>query len=299
MESFLSYLETILNLSQATLKSYRSDLEQFFLYLEEKGLDYKKPDKNTGRGFVSELSFSGLKTASINRKVSAVSKFYEYLIKEGETDLNPFSRVRRLKGEKRLPEHLQLDEIEKIRDFIPLSGKSEFIILRNSALFDFIFSTGCRISETVSLNLNEIHFSESAVKVTGKGDKERIVFLSGKASDSIMKYIECAACLGKYKDEKRKPLFINNRGERLTSRGAFYILDKIVEGAGILKKVSPHTLRHTFATHLVDQGADIRVVQELLGHSSLSTTQVYTHVGLSRLKGVYRSAHPHGKLNKE
>ena len=297
MERFLEYLDTILNLSQATLKSYRSDLEQYLEYLDDNDSDFRKPDKNTGRSFTAYLSYSGLKFSSINRKISALSKFYDFLIKEGDADFNPFSNVNHLKGDKNLPEHLQLDEIELIRSYIVSAGKSEFITLRNSALFDFIFSTGCRISEAVSLNYNEIKFRDRTVRVRGKGDRERIVFLSGRASESLEKYSECALRTGKFSLHQDNPLFVNNRGERLTSRGAFYIIDKIITGAGIIKKVSPHTLRHTFATHLVDQGADIRVVQEMLGHASLSTTQVYTHVGISRLKDVYRTAHPHsGKI---
>ncbi len=295
MESYLSYLETILNLSPATVKSYRSDLEQYFDYLGENSIDYKNPSKNTGRGFVSFLSFSGLKPSSINRKISSVSKFYEYLVKNSISDFNPFGRVVHLKEEKRLPEHLQLDEIAKIRDYIAGSEKNSFAIARNMALIDFLYSTGCRISEAVSLDIAGLHISEGTVKVKGKGNKERIVFLSKKAADSLIKYLDIRDSSGKNKSGTEQPLFINSRGGRLTSRGAFYLIDNIISGAGISKKVSPHTLRHSFATHLVDQGADIRVVQEMLGHSSLSTTQVYTHVGISRLKEVYRNAHPHSR----
>ena len=295
MDKFLEYLETVLNLSPATVKSYSFDLKQYFEYLEDNGEEYTNPDKNRGRGFAAYLSYSGLKPASVNRKISALRKFYDYLVKEGESEINPFSNVGNLKDEKRLPEYLQLDEIEKMRNYISAESRDEFTMYRDMALVDFIFSTGCRISEAVSLDFNEIRFYDSTVKVTGKGNKERIVFLSGKASDSLKKYRDAAVKSGKYRDGKSMPLFINSRGERLSQRGAFYIIDKIITGAGIQKKVSPHTLRHTFATHLVDQGADIRMVQEMLGHSSLSTTQVYTHTGISKLKEVYRNAHPHSR----
>ena len=295
MEKFLEYLETVLNLSPATVKSYRFDIQQYFDYLEDIDEDYRNPDKNRGRGFTAYLSYSGLKAASVNRKISALRKFYDYLVKEGESEINPFSGVNNLKDEKRLPEYLQMNEIEKIRNFISSESRDEFTMHRNMALVDFIFSTGCRISEAISLDFNEIRFSDSTVKVTGKGEKERIVFLSGRAAESLKKYRDTALKTGKYKSRERNPLFINSRGERLTSRGAFYIIDKIITGAGIQKKVSPHTLRHTFATHLVDQGADIRMVQEMLGHASLSTTQVYTHTGISKLKEVYRNAHPHSR----
>ena len=295
MEQFLEYLESVLNLSSATVKSYRFDIQQYFDYLEDIDEDYKNPGKNRGRGFTAYLSYSGLKSASVNRKISALRKFYDYLVKEGESEINPFSDVSNLKDEKRLPEYLQMNEIEKIRDYISSESRDEFTMHRDMALVDFIFSTGCRISETVSLDFNEIRFYDSTVKVTGKGDKERIVFLSGKAAESLKKYRNTALKKGKYREGGSNPLFVNNRGERLTSRGAFYIIDKIITGAGIQKKVSPHTLRHTFATHLVDHGADIRMVQEMLGHASLSTTQVYTHTGISKLKEVYRNAHPHSR----
>lgn len=295
MDKFLEYLETVLNLSPATVKSYKADIEQYYEYLNDMDADYKNPDKNTGRGFAAYLSYSGLKYSSVNRKISALRKFYDYLIKEGKAEYNPFSALSNLKGEKRLPEYLELDEVEKIRDFIISENRDEFSKLRNKALVDFIFSTGCRISEAVSLNYNDISFRDGTVKVKGKGSKERIVFVSGRAAESVREYGSAALTKGRYISGRDNPLFVNIRGERLSVRGAFYIIDKIITGAGIQKKVSPHTLRHTFATHLVDQGADIRMVQEMLGHSSLSTTQVYTHVGISRLKDVYRNAHPHCK----
>ena len=295
MNKFLEYIETVLNLSPATVKSYKADLEQYLEYLKDMDADVENPDKNTGRGFAAYLSYSGLKYSSVNRKISALRKFYDYLLKEGEAKYNPFSSLSNLKGEKRLPEHLELDEVEKIRNFIISENRDEFSKLRNKALVDFIFSTGCRISEAVSLNYDDIRFRDGTVKVRGKGNKERIVFVSGRAADSVKEYGSAALKEGRYKQGRVNPLFVNRRGERLTVRGAFYLIDKIITGAGIQKKVSPHTLRHTFATHLVDQGADIRMVQEMLGHASLSTTQVYTHVGISRLKDVYRNAHPHSR----
>ncbi len=298
VERFLEYLDTVLNLSPATVISYRADLKQYFEYLSENDGDYRYPEKNTGRGYVAYLSYSGLEPSSVNRKISALTGFYEYLVKEGVVQLNPFSSVSHLKGEKRLPEYLQLDEIEKMRGYILSRERDEFKTYRDLALVDFIFSTGCRVSETVAVNYCEIKFYENCVKVTGKGDKERIVFLSGRAMESIRKYRDAASGCGKIRADKNAPLFVNSRGERLSVRGAFYIIDRIITGAGIQKKVSPHTLRHSFATHLVDQGADIRMVQEMLGHSSLSTTQVYTHTGISKLKDVYRNAHPHSRKSR-
>ncbi len=298
IDRFISYLKNLRNLSPATLKAYENDLLQFAGYLETEGSDIYEPDKNTGRAYAAFLRDAGLKPVSINRKITALRVFYDFAVRNSLARLNPFERVRSMKKGMRLPEYLQYDEIEMMREKAGNENTNARAVIRNRALIDFLYSTGCRVSEAVSLDTDMIDMKNSSARVRGKGKKERIVFLGGKALESMTVYMES---LGYFEDISKKrlikglPVFVNLEGKRITERGIFYIVGKIAETGDVQKKVSPHTYRHSFATHLVTEGADIRYVQEMLGHESLSTTQVYTHVGIGRLKSVYRDAHPHGQ----
>ncbi|MCL2704663.1 MAG: tyrosine-type recombinase/integrase [Spirochaetaceae bacterium] len=301
INEFISYISDIQNLSAATIKAYSIDISQFGDYIKDQNIDIYNPDKNTGRAYVVHLKDSGLDPSSINRKVIALRGFYDFAVKTKKVLFNPFERVKSLRQENTLPEYFQYEEIEKIREAAGQSSR-EFIPYRDQAIVDFLYSTGCRISETVTLDTDMLDMYNGTAMVCGKGNKERIVYLGDKALKSLKEYFQALGYfidLSCHRLKKGLPVFVNLAKKRITERGIFYLINKMADNADIKKRVSPHVYRHSFATHLIEEGADIRYVQEMLGHESLSTTQVYTHVGIGRLKQVYRMAHPHGSLNNE
>jgi site-specific recombinase XerD len=226
--------------------------------------------------------------------------------RRNEVSTNPFAEIRSLRTEKKLPSFLFEEEMAKLLE-LPASaaeggeaGTDGFWKLRDRAVLETLYSTGCRISELVSLDLSDVDLRNRAARVMGKGSRERMVFLGGEALAALKEYMDGRRARMRPGAPGGDPqavraLFVNQRGRRITDRGVRFILASYLRAANLGKKVSPHTFRHSFATHLLDRGADIRAVQELLGHASLSTTQVYTHVGLERLKKVYRRAHPHAE----
>jgi integrase/recombinase XerC/integrase/recombinase XerD len=288
------------NLSPHTLASYRNDLGKYDVFLSERGIVEDKATLTDARAFVARLAAEGLSPRSVNRIVSGVRGYYRHRERFGADDgaRNPFSDVKSLRTEKRLPSFLFEDEMTKLLELpgsVPGNGEDEFRRVRDSSVLELLYSTGCRISELVSLNLSDVNIKERTARVLGKGSKERIVFIGAKALAVLREYLERRRVrIGRDADSARA-LFVNLKGTRLTDRGVRFILGAYLEQANFGKRVTPHTFRHSFATHLLDRGADIRAVQELLGHASLSTTQVYTHVGLERLKKVYRRAHPHAQ----
>ncbi|MCL2295230.1 MAG: tyrosine-type recombinase/integrase [Spirochaetes bacterium] len=300
---FISYVSNVKQLSEATIKAYEKDITQFELFINAENSSLYNPDKNTGRAYVVFMRDSGLDPSSINRKIVALRTFYDYAVKLKKVSFNPFEKVRRLRQENNLPEYFQYEEIEKIRDAAGTAqNKKEFIKLRDKAIVDFLYSTGCRVSEAITLNTDMINMNKGTARVYGKRDKERVVFLGDKALNSLKEYFQALGYFCDMSSKKLKkglPVFVNSVKKRITERGAFYIIDKMADNAEMKKRVSPHMYRHSFATHLIEEGADIKYVQEMLGHESLSTTQVYTHVGIGRLKQVYRMAHPHGRINKD
>ena len=301
IKEFISHISNIENLADATIKAYETDIIQFEDYADAENIDMYDPDKNTGRAYVVFLKDSGLDPSSINRKVITLRALYDFAIKTKKVIFNPFERVKRLKQEKTLPEYFQYEEIEKIREIAGESSR-ELIKLRDQAIVDFLYSTGCRVSEAVTLDTDMVNMYSGTAMVCGKRDKDRIVYLGDKALNSIKEYFKA---IGYFSDltccklKKGLPVFVNSAKKRITERGVFYVINKMADNADIKKRVSPHMYRHSFATHLIEEGADIRYVQEMLGHESLSTTQIYTHVGIGKLKQVHRMAHPHGSLNNE
>ncbi|MDC7124029.1 MAG: tyrosine-type recombinase/integrase, partial [Spirochaetales bacterium] len=218
--------------------------------------------------------------------------YYKWLLLQGYIGFNPFDNIRSLKKQHKLPDYLFEKEIDAL---IALTGTG-FTGIRDRFILELLYSTGCRVSEAVSINISDIDFKDHAIKVSGKGQKERIVFLGKRAMNCLEEYL----ALRNIRADKDDPdavnaLLLNFRGARITQRGIAGIIEKYVSKSGIVKNVSPHTFRHSFATHLVEHGADIRVVQEMLGHESLSTTQIYTHMGIERLRDVYNQAHPHAE----
>ncbi len=298
-ENYLAYLESVRNLSAHTLESYAKDLQKYTAYLEEKGVKPRKAGLADARGFVGSLSSGGLSARSVNRIISGVRGWYRYMERKGEIGANPFAEIRSLRTEKRLPSFRFEDEMARLIELPSQAACGEedsFWKLRDRAVLETLYSTGCRISELVSLNIGDIDLKGSSARVMGKGSKERNVFLGASAVSVLRKYLSCRSMHASARSDSEdgaRAVFINQRGGRITDRGVRFILGEYLAKANLGKHVTPHTFRHSFATHLLDRGADIRAVQEMLGHASLSTTQVYTHVGLDKLKKVYRRAHPH------
>jgi tyrosine recombinase XerC len=295
-EDYLAYLSAVRNLSPHTLESYGKDLEKYEHFLGERGVSAEGAGIADARGFVGWLTRAGLSPRSVNRMVSGVRGWYRYMEMHGVIEANPFAEIRSLRTEKRLPTFLFEDEMTRLIEMPtrePCPDGESFWKLRDRAVLESLYSTGCRISELVSLDLADVDLKNATARVLGKGSKERNVFLGAAAAGALREYMKRRVFHAQRQGAAMRALFINQRGGRITDRGVRFILAEYLSRANLGKRVTPHTFRHSFATHLLDRGADIRAVQELLGHASLSTTQVYTHVGMEKLKKVYRSAHPH------
>lgn len=291
---YLAYLESVRNLTTATVSAYRRDIGDFLDWVWDHQDDAEDIDRETVRAYVASLSRRGFSRASINRTLSALKGFFRFLVKHNVIEASPAAQIRSLKGSGELPSFLFDDEVESL---LGITG-SDFRSLRDRAIFEALYSTGCRIAELTAVNLEDLEIGRGRMLVHGKGRKDRLVFLGDRAVRALRAYLpqrEALLCRRGMSDIEA--LFLNANGRRLTGRGVALILEKRIQEAGITRHASPHTLRHSFATHLLERGADIRVVQELLGHAKLSTTQVYTHLGLGRLKEIYAEAHPHGAMS--
>ncbi|MDD4899706.1 MAG: tyrosine recombinase XerC [Candidatus Omnitrophica bacterium] len=283
IEKFTRYLEIEKNYSKHTILNYHLDLENFRSFLKEMPLE--NVDYLTLRKYLATLKEKQLTARTLGRKLSTLRSFFRFLTREGLLKNNPILSLSSPKLDKHLPQFLTEEEVTRlIESVIPKNEKDE-LGLRNKAILETFYSTGMRISEVVGLNIEDIDFVSDTIKVLGKGKKERLVPVGDHAVKAIQAYLE------KRKKESRV-LFLNKSGSRITDRGVRGVLVKYLRAAGIKDGVSPHTLRHSFATHLLNHGADLRSVQELLGHANLSTTQIYTHLTTERLKNVYDKAHP-------
>jgi len=302
IERFLEYLRVGRNASEHTLRSYGADLEQFrtFLLSSEHHVDKKRGDVAVEkidhlaiRAYLSHL-YRGHKKSSLARKLAAQRSFFKYLVEEGLLAQSPAEIVATPKQEKPLPTFLPVDEVFSLLD---TTDRSTIWGARDRAILETLYSCGIRVSELVGLTDGDIDFTLGILKVYGKGRKERIVPIGEKALAAIRDYLpqRDGIIARLHSPGFKAPLFINRRGGRLTSRSVARILHKHLLRCGLLRKVSPHALRHSFATHLLDAGADLRAIQELLGHVSLSTTQRYTHVSVDKLMEVYDRAHPRAK----
>ena len=276
-------------MSAYTVRNYTADLLDFFSFLRAKGISsLKEVDRLTLRDYLSHLMKQGLVKASIARKLSAIRSFYRYLLREGVISTSPAATTSSPKLDKRLPSFLTLEEVKRLLEAPDLSTPQG---QRDRALLELLYASGLRVSELVQLNLEQINLDTREIRVWGKGAKERVVLMGEPAAKALTAYLRRGRpkLLGK---KKSSALFVNRYGGRLPERRIQRILEDYAKLAGIDKRVHPHLLRHTFATQLLDGGADLRVVQELLGHADLSSTQIYTHVTKSQAKKVYLSAHP-------
>lgn len=276
VDNFLYFLKKELNYSDYTIKNYQLDLTDFFKYVDKSNIDFLSIENIHVRGYLKYLDTCNLKNSTISRRISALRTFYNYLLEKGFVKSNIFLNVKNPKLEKKLPNYLNYTEIEELLASIDTRTDEG---LERRLLIEMFYSTGCRVGEIVNVKISDIDFYNKTIKVMGKGSKERIVYYGDYASKYLEDYL-------KNKDKKGY-LFTNKRGEKLTIEEVEYIVRDIMKHISIKTHVTPHTLRHTFATHLLNNGADIRTVQELLGHANLSTTGIYTHVSSDRLKDVY------------
>jgi len=286
---YINYLEAERNMSAYTVRNYTADLLDFFDFLRAKDISsLKEVDRLTLRDYLSHLMKQGLVKASIARKLSAIRSFYRYLLREGMISTSPAATTSSPKLDKRLPSFLTIEEVKRLLEAPDLSTPQG---QRDRALLELLYASGLRVSELAQLNLEQVNLDTHEIRVWGKGAKERVVLMGKPAAEALATYISQGRpkLLGK---KRSSALLLNRYGGRLPERRIQIILGKYARLAGIDKKVHPHLLRHTFATHLLDGGADLRVVQELLGHADLSSTQIYTHVTKSQAKKVYLSAHP-------
>ncbi len=290
LEDFFHYLQIERGLSENTLKSYRRDLKQYFSYIEKvmQKLTWKDVNRSDIIGFLHMLKDDGKSAATIARNTSTIRLFHQFLIREQIVDHDPSLHIETPRKDRKLPDVLSSNEIEKlltITDNTPLA-------IRNKAMLELLYATGLRVTELITLQVSDLHLTMGFVRCLGKGSKERIVPLGHHAIDAIEDYLEDARPKLTKNRLDNNMLFVNQHGRPLTRQGFWKVLKTLATNAGLEKRITPHTLRHSFATHLLENGADLRAVQEMLGHSDISTTQIYTHVTRTRLKDMYQSYHP-------
>ncbi|GAA0495531.1 tyrosine recombinase XerC [Salinibacillus aidingensis] len=290
-EVFTEYLQVEKNASPYTVKFYQEDLDTFFLFLEEEGIEHVKDvDYAAIRVFLTKQYEQKLSRRSVSRRLSTLRTFYRFLEREEKVDSNPFLQVSQPKVSKPIPGFLYEEEIEKLFHVNDLTSP---LGQRDQAILELLYATGMRVSECANLKLVHVDFSIGTVLVRGKGNKERYIPFGRYAQDALEQYIhDGRAKLVNKANEDSGSLFLNARGTTLSTRGFRLVLNKMVKNAALTINVHPHKLRHTFATHLLNAGADMRSVQELLGHKNLSSTQIYTHVTKDHLRNIYKNSHP-------
>lgn len=293
LQNFKRYLLTEKNSSHHTINNYFADLDNFLSFMEghsniaRGNFQVENLTYVSVRAFLSNLLVNGYSKKTVARKLAALKSFYKYLAREGIVTVNPLINIPTPKADKKLPKFLYPQEIEDLLNITDVKTPKG---VRDNAIFEVLYASGIRISELVNLDCEDVDIELGYAKVFGKGNKERIVPLGNYAIDAIKCYI--TEDRPNLTSENEKALFVNLRGKRITDRGVRDLLDKYQKQLSLRIKISPHTFRHTFATHLLEGGADLRAVQDFLGHSRLSTTQIYTHLSKGRLKAVYEKNHP-------
>jgi integrase/recombinase XerC len=288
LSEFLDFLRYERNASAHTIAGYRRDLGQFLNYLDENELALRRVDNVHIRGFMADLHERRLKKSTLARKLAAVRSFYQFGVKKKWVAENPAKVVATPKQEKHIPSFLSEEEMA---NFLEVPPSKRPLDLRDKAVLELLYATGIRVSELAGMNLEDVSFAERLIRVRGKGKKERLVPFGRVAEERLRAY---QAARRQLLQERigEKAMFVNYQGGRITTRSVERIVDKYIRLTAVKRKISPHSLRHSFASHLLSRGADLRVIQELLGHESLATTQKYTHLDLGRLMDVYRKSHP-------
>ncbi|NLY74646.1 MAG: tyrosine recombinase XerC [Firmicutes bacterium] len=294
VDEFLTHLRVGNRYSACTLESYGLDLRQFLHFLAEQGIDKPEAvDHIVLRRFLAGLKQASFAKSSITRKLACLRTFFKFLCRQGYLEENPLLGVSSPRREKRLPEFMYPEEVEA---FLEMPDPSSDLGIRDRAILEVLYSSGLRLQELVALRMDDLDLSRGYLRVFGKGSKERIVPLGGAARRALLRYLrEVRPALAAKANSKigfQNNVFLNYRGTRLSGRGIQRIVSKYLRLVSIRRKISPHTFRHTFATHLLENGADLRVVQELLGHVDISSTQIYTHVTKERIRSIYLKSHP-------
>ncbi len=287
---FIDYIRIERGLSENTILSYRRDLIAYQRYLQkvEQITSYQAVKRDSIRQYLFFLKEQGKAASTLARTLSTIRAFHQYQVRERHLDHDPSDLIEMPKASKRLPKILALEEVEAL---LEMADGTKPIQIRNKAMLELLYATGMRVTEMTQLSLSDIHLSMGFIRCIGKGNKERIIPLGNTAVKEIERYLDKARG-HLLKKNQHDSLFVNHYGRPLTRQGFWKILKQLTKDAGITKELSPHTLRHSFATHLLENGADLRAVQEMLGHVDISTTQIYTHVTKTRLKDVYSQFHP-------
>ena len=293
IDGFKSYLSVEKNFSEHTISAYCSDIVSFFLWLN--GISCTDIDFNKLREYLHFIQRFEYKKTTIARKTASIRTFYKFLYRERFIDSNPAVSLSAPKRPKSLPKFLTPTEVEKILNSVEIDTPAGF---RNRVILELLWATGMRVSELSNLNFGDLNLEENEIRVFGKGAKERIVLISDRAKNFLIQYIKTARNLiapgyDIGNTNENSPLFINSTGFRLQNKTIRNAINTVVEKIELPKKVTPHVFRHSFATHLIENGADLRVVQELLGHAGISNTQIYTHISMKHMQDVYDSTHPH------
>ncbi|MEO8398694.1 MAG: site-specific tyrosine recombinase XerD [Ignavibacteriaceae bacterium] len=292
LKEYLTVLSLEKNLSDNTVKAYKNDISSFIFFLEGKKItDPSQISYSLIIDFFKTLNEIGLNKTSAARYFSSLKGFLKYLFLNKYINSNPIEKIEAPKLSKNLPNVLSFNEVEKILSQPEINDK---LGLRDKAILEMFYACGVRISELIDLKISDLFFSEDMIRVLGKGSKERIIPIGQSAINWVTKYLQSSRPLIVKKMKSENYLFLNNRGTKLSRMGVWKIVDKYVKEARIQKEVHPHTFRHSFATHLLEGGADLRAVQEMLGHSDISTTQIYTHIDREYIKQVHKDFHPRG-----
>lgn len=291
LEDFRSYILVEKNFSKHTAKAYYSDILDFLLWLGETPIENVNFSKV--REYLHFIQKFNYKKTTIARKIASLRTFYKYLYREKKVDSNPAMNLNSPKRPRQLPKFLTPYEVEQILNNIKIDTPAGY---RNKAILELLWATGMRVSELSGLNFEDLNLANNEIRVFGKGSKERIILVTDRAKTYLQRYIDTARPLVakgfRVENNEDSPVFINNTGYRLQTRTIRNVINDVVEKIQLPKHVTPHVFRHSFATHLIENGADLRVVQELLGHASISNTQIYTHVSSQHLKEVYNETHP-------
>lgn len=295
LSKFLQFLQYQKHYSVLTIENYSRDIQEFLGYLHQEGFTYQDVDFILIRKYLFILHEKNLTHSTINRKVSSLKSFYKYLYQEEMIHDNPWAIIRHLKSPTQTPDFLYRDDM---LSFLKSIGTQDDLGIRNKAMLELMYASGLRVSEVVSLTLQNIDFNERILLIHGKGNKDRYVPFHEQAKYWLKKYIDTVRCELLLKKGEHHPIvFVNKFGKPLTNRGVEDIVNRLMKNYDPMKKIHPHTIRHSFASHLLEAGMDIRIVQELLGHSSLSTTQIYTHITQKHLRDVYDKSCPRVEFN--
>ena len=293
IKDFIKYLSNEKRYPETTITSYQKDLDNYSIFIKNKNINYKTINKDEIRSYLKYLDELQYSKTTISRILSTLRHFYQYLMINKVVSVNMFKLIKNPKKDKKLPNFLQSDELQKIFDSIDIETP---LGIRNRLIVELLYASGLRVSELASLTIDNINIHTKEIRVLGKGSKERIVFFGDYAKKYLEIYLEQSRPILQDKN-KTKVLLLNNNGDPLSTRGIQMIIDNVARDASLKHNISPHVLRHTFATDLLNNGADLKSVQELLGHSSLSTTQIYTHITNERLRSVYLKTFPRQREN--